>query len=202
MTGSEFGPVTLVGRHVRLEPLATSHIPGLMRHALDPEIWTWMPSRVACEADLRAYVETALDEQRRGVSLPFATLDQVTGEAAGCTRYLNIERSHRRVEIGATWVMRPWRRTAVNTEAKYLMLRHAFEELSCLRVELKTDARNTRSRQAILRIGAREEGTLRSHMVTQGGQLRDTVYFGLSWKEWPPVKRTLRERLDRPEVGP
>ncbi len=201
MTGSQFEPVTLIGRHVRLEPLSICHIPGLMRHAFEPDIWTWMPSRVADEADLRQYIDTALDEQRRGVSLPFATLDSVTGDVAGCTRYLNIERAHRRVEIGATWVMRPWRRTAVNTEAKYLMLRHAFEQLSCLRVELKTDARNTRSRQAILRIGASEEGTLRKHMVTQGGQLRDTVYFGLTWSEWPQVKRSLLERLNRPEVS-
>ncbi len=141
------------------------------------------------------YIEDALDEQRRGVSLPFATIDARTGETAGSTRYLNIERQQRRVEIGATWVMRPWQRTAINTEAKYLMLRHAFEHWCTVRVELKTDARNVRSRVAIQRIGAREEGVFRNHMMMPGGRIRDSAYYSIAFGEWPLVKRRLLERI-------
>jgi RimJ/RimL family protein N-acetyltransferase len=191
----EIQPVTLAGRAVRLEPLSRVHLPGLLRHGLDPDLWTWMPVRVSDEAGLARYIDDALDEQQRGVSLPFATVEARTGEVAGSTRYLNIERKQRRVEIGSTWVMRPWQRSAVNTEAKYLMLRHAFEQWCCLRVELKTDVYNVRSRTAIQRIGAREEGIFRSHLLMQGGRVRDTAYYGITYKEWPEVKRRLLERM-------
>jgi RimJ/RimL family protein N-acetyltransferase len=130
--------------------------------------------------------------------LPFATVDATTGQVIGSTRYMNIDEANRRLEIGATWIAAPWRRTAVNTEAKYLMLRHAFEALGCIRVELKTDRLNQRSRNAILRIGATEEGTLRQHIVTWSGRLRDTVYFSMLDSEWPRVKRDLEQKLARP----
>jgi len=188
-------PVTLEGRHVRLEPLAKTHLAALCAIGLDPELWELIPYRVAAPEDMAAYIQTALDHQAAGSALPFATVHAPTGQAIGSTRYMNIDRANRRVEIGATWIAAPWRRTAVNTEAKYLMLRHAFETLGCIRVELKTDALNQRSRTAIRRIGATEEGTLRQHMVTWSGRLRDTVYFSVLDSEWLRVKRDLEQKL-------
>ena len=130
------------------------------------------------------------------IALPFATILKESGRAIGCSRYGNIDRHNRRVEISWTWIGRPWQRTAVNTEAKYLMLQHAFETLGCIRVELKTDALNERSRRAILRIGAKEEGTFRRHMITASGRVRDTVYFSIVDREWPEVKAGLEARLN------
>ncbi|MFN2564655.1 MAG: GNAT family N-acetyltransferase, partial [Gemmatimonadaceae bacterium] len=146
---------------------------------LDPAIWQWTLNRNLTPADMSQYVETALAERRAGQSLPFAT----------------IERAHRRVEIGWTWIGRPWQRTVVNTEAKYLMLRHAFEVWGCMRVELKTNAKNERSRRAILRIGATEEGTFRKHYVNADGTTRDSVYFSITDDEWPAVKQRLEAML-------
>ena len=127
--------------------------------------------------------------------LPFALIEKSIGCVVGCTRYANIERTHHRLEIGWTWVGRQWQRTAVNTEAKYLLLRHAFETLKCMRVELKTDSLNDRSRAAILRIGAREDGTFRNHMITASGRIRHTVYFSIIDSEWPSVKAELEAKL-------
>ena len=194
----QIAPVTLVGRHVRLEPLALAHLDALCAVSLDPDIWRWMPAPVTNRDELRAYFEEALRGQQAGVMLPFATVAQADHRVVGCTRYGAIERVHRRVEIGWTWVARPWQRTAINTEAKYLMLRHAFESLGCIRVELKTDALNERSRAAILRLGAREEGTLRQHFIVVGGRLRDTVYYSILDREWPEVKARLETRLAQP----
>jgi RimJ/RimL family protein N-acetyltransferase len=190
-------PVVLEGRHVRLEPLAESHVEPLAAVSLDPELWRWTVSQLHSVDDLRAYVEEALALQRDGSALPFATIDRASGRVVGSTRFGNIDRTHRRVEIGWTFVARPWQRSAINTEAKYLMLRHAFESLGCRRVELKTDALNARSRAAILRIGAVEEGTLRKHMVTAGGRARDTVYFSVVDDEWPAVRARLEAMLAR-----
>ncbi len=191
-------PVTLAGRYVRLEPLAVAHVEGLVAVGLEPELWRWTVARVTTPDKMRAYVEAALDEQRRGVALPFATVEQSSGRVVGSTRFLSIERAHRRVEIGWTWIAPAWQRTAINTEAKLLMLGHAFESWNCQRVELKTDARNEKSRRAILRLGAREEGTLRSHMLAYGGRVRDTVYFSVISSEWPAVKAALEAHLARP----
>jgi len=135
-------PVTLEGAHVRLEPLAKAHLAGLAEVGLDDELWLWIPTAVRTREEMAAYIETALNEQERGVSLPFAILEKATGRAIGSTRYGNIDRTHHRVEIGWTWVAREWQRTAMNTEAKYLLLKHAFESLGCMRVELKTDSLN------------------------------------------------------------
>jgi N-acetyltransferase len=190
-------PVTLEGRHVRLEPLAKAHLAALCAIGLDPELWELIPYRVATPEDMAAYIQTVLDLQAAGSALPFATVHAPTGQVIGSTRYLNIDRANRRVEIGATWIAAPWRRTAVNTGAKYLMLRHAFETLGCIRVELKTDSLNQRSRNAIRRIGGTEEGTLRQHMVTWSGRLRDTVYFSVLDSEWPRVKHDLEQKLSR-----
>ncbi len=190
-------PVTLEGRHVRLEPLSTAHLAALTAIGCDPDLWTFVPYRVATPEDMQAYIAKTLAAQAAGLDLPFVTFDRGSQQAAGSTRFLNIDRANRRVEIGATWLAAPYRRTALNTEAKYLMLRHAFETWGCIRVELKTDARNQRSRTAIRRIGATEEGTLRQHFVMWDGHLRDSVYYSILDKEWPRVKADLEARLAR-----
>jgi RimJ/RimL family protein N-acetyltransferase len=189
-------PVTLEGQHVRLEPLTKAHLAGLAQIGLDEELWRWIPTQVRTAEEMAAYIETALEEQKRGVSSPFAILEKATGRVIGSTRYGNIDRLHHRVEIGWTWVAREWQRTAMNTEAKYLLLRHAFETLGCIRVELKTDSLNEKSRAAILRIGAKQEGIFRNHMITASGRIRHTVYFSIMDSEWPAVKAGLESRLN------
>ena len=191
-------PETLEGRHVRLEPLAMAHLAGLAKVGLDEELWRWIPTAVRTKEEMAAYIETALKEQERGVSLPFAQVEKATERAIGSTRYGNIDRTHHRVEIGWTWVGREWQRTAVNTEAKFLLLRHAFETLGCIRVELKTDSLNEKSRAAILRIGAREEGIFRNHMITASGRIRHSAYYSIVDAEWPAVKARLESMLNSP----
>lgn len=188
-------PVILQGRWVRLEPLTPAHAKGLAEVGLDPDLWKWIPTPVRTPEEMRGYVETAIQEQTAGSALPFAIIEKSSGRVIGSTRYGNIDRTHHRVEIGWTWVARQWQRTAINTEAKYLLLRHAFETLECMRVELKTDSLNNRSRAAILRIGAKEEGTFRNHMITASGRIRHTVYFSIMDSEWPEVKARLEARL-------
>lgn len=194
----DLSPVMLEGRSVRLKPLSLDHLPGLCEVGLDEDLWRVGISRVSTPAEMRAYVETALRAQAEGTALPFATMDVASGRVIGSTRFANASHADRRVEIGWTWLGREWQRTRANTEAKFLMLRHAFETLGCLRVELKTDALNERSRRAIARIGAKEEGTLRKHMVTESGRVRDTVYFSVTDDEWPEVRTRLEEMLARP----
>jgi N-acetyltransferase len=188
-------PLILTGREVRLEPLTLEHAAGLAQVGLDADLWKWIPTPVRTLEEMSCYVQTALQEQADGSALPFALIEKSSGRVIGSTRYGNIERVHHRLEIGWTWVARPWQRTAVNTETKYLLLRHAFETLQCMRVELKTDSLNERSRAAILRIGAREEGTFRNHMITASGRIRHTVYFSIVDSEWPQVKALLEDRL-------
>jgi len=189
-------PVTLEGTRVRLEPLSLErHRDGLLAVGLDPDLWRWTVVKVETADDLCRYLETALAEQAAGRALPFATLERAGGRIVGSTRFGAIALPHRRVEIGWTWIARPWQRTAINTEAKYLMLRHAFETWGCIRVELKTDAHNQASRRAMLRIGCREEGTFRKHMITERGPLRDTVYYSIVDDEWPAVKARLEGML-------
>jgi RimJ/RimL family protein N-acetyltransferase len=189
-------PRVLEGTHVRLEPLTIDHLDALIAIGLDPDLWRWTLARNHTPDDMRQYVETALAERQAGQSLPFATVERSSGRVVGSTRFAAIERVHRRVEIGWTWIARPWQRTAVNTEAKYLMLRHAFEVWRCLRVELKTNSKNERSRRAILRIGATEEGTLRKHQLNADGTSRDSVYFSITDDEWPSVKRRLEAMMN------
>jgi len=187
--------VTLEGEYVRLEPLQRAHLAALAEVGLDQELWRWIPTAVRNVQEMAAYIETALEEQARGVSLPFALVEKNSGRPIGSTRYGSIDCTHRRVEIGWTWVARKWQRTAVNTEAKYLLLKHAFETLGCIRVELKTDSLNQRSRVAILRIGAREEGIFRNHMITASGRIRHSVYYSIIDSEWPKVKTRLEAML-------
>ena len=188
-------PVVLAGRHVRLEPLTHAHFDDLVEVALDPEIWRWTTERALSPEELRAWIERALAMRDTGTAMPFATVALPLGKAIGGTRFATYSPADRRVEIGWTWIARDWQRTVVNTEAKYLMLTHAFEKLGCIRVELRTDVRNERSRAAIQRIGAKEEGILRKHSTTATGRVRDTVYYSILDEEWPSVKAGLEERL-------
>jgi RimJ/RimL family protein N-acetyltransferase len=186
-------PVTLQGRHVRLEPLSLAHLDPLAEVGLDAELWRWTLAQIGSKDDLRRYIEAALALQQAGSALPFAILSG--DRAVGSTRYGSIDRVNRRLEIGWTWVAKDWQRTSVNTEAKYLLLGHAFETLWCVRVEFKTDVLNEPSRRALLRIGATEEGTLRRHLLTEAGRWRDSVYYSILDSEWPAVKQRLEEKL-------
>jgi N-acetyltransferase len=190
-------PVTLEGSVVRLEPIRREHAEIFWQAAKDSldDIFQWIPYRVKTREDFERLVEKIFEEQERGESVAFATVEGGSGQVIGSTRFMNIDRANRRVEIGSTWIIPAWQRTAVNTETKFLMLRHAFEVWKCFRVELKTDALNQKSRNAILRIGAKEEGTLRRHVITWTGRVRDSVYFSILDSEWPTVRATLEQKL-------
>jgi RimJ/RimL family protein N-acetyltransferase len=190
-------PITLEGSVVRLEPIRREHAEVFWEITADArdDIFRWIPYRMQTREDFELLLEKALGEQQRGESVVFATVERKSGKIIGSTRFMNIDRANRRVEIGSTWIAPAWQRTAVNTEAKYLMLCHAFESWKCFRVELKTDALNQKSRNAILRIGAKEEGTLRRHVLTWTGRVRDSVYFSILDSEWPEVKAKLEAML-------
>lgn len=190
-------PVTLEGQHVRLEPLTLEHAPALWRIGTDGELWRWLPYAVRCEDDMRAYVRTALQRQAAGTGLGFVTIARQSQQPVGATAYLNVDAANRHLEIGSTWITPPWQRSVINTEAKYLQLCHAFEALGCIRVEFKTDALNVKSRQALARIGATEEGTFRNHMVMPDGRKRHSVYFSVIDHEWPAVRTHLEGLLAR-----
>ncbi|MBM3786127.1 MAG: GNAT family N-acetyltransferase [Acidobacteria bacterium] len=181
-------PVILEGKFVRLEPLTLAHLDGLCAVGLDPSLWALTTVRVESADGMAAYIDSA------GPGA-FAVIHKSTGRVAGSTRYMNFEPAHKRVEIGSTWYGLEFQRTAVNTECKWLLLRHAFETMELNRVELKTDARNERSQKAILRIGAVYEGTLRKHMIVPG-HVRDTVYFSLLREEWPAARLRLEKMLE------
>jgi RimJ/RimL family protein N-acetyltransferase len=195
----EFMPVKLQGSVVRLEPLRSEHVPQLWNVVKDSleEMFRWWPYRVDSLDGFQTFMKLVLAEQERGLAMAFATIERTSGRVVGSTRFLNPDMPNRRIEIGTTWIAPAWQRTAINTEAKYLMLHHAFEHWKCLRVELKTDALNQRSRDAILRIGAKEEGILRKHIIMWNGRVRDSVYFSVLDTEWPDIKLRLEERLRR-----
>jgi RimJ/RimL family protein N-acetyltransferase len=188
--------VTLEGRHVRLEPLQPTHSAALLEVALDPRIWEFSSSRLQSAADVEEYVAKALAARDDGTAVPFATVERKSGTVIGSTRFHNIDRAERRLEIGWSWLNPRWWRTAINTEAKYLMLRHAFEQWQCVRVEFKTWVHNQRSRTAILRLGAREEGVLRRRLKNHDGSFRDAVFFSILDDEWPLIREQLEARLD------
>ena len=190
-------PVTIQGRVVRLEPLSLDHADGLLAAGLaDLSVFRWMADVLVTRADVVAWIERALEGQATGRELPFAQVSATSGEVIGSTRYLSIEPVHRRLEIGYTWLCRSAWGTGANSEAKYLLLDHAFERLGANRVEFKTDALNHRSRAALLAIGATEEGVFRRHQLTQGGRLRDSAWYSVTWDEWPDVREHLRARID------
>jgi len=188
---------SLEGIHVRLDPLRPEHAPLLWEIAKDhlEDLFQWIPYRLCSLKDFQEFNRQVLEEQERGMTIPFATFERQSNQIVGTTRFMSMDLPNRKVEIGSTWIAPRWQRTAINTEAKYLMLQHAFEVWKCLRVELKTDALNQRSRRAILQLGAKEEGTLRKHMLTWNGRQRDSVYFGILDTEWREVKARLEERL-------
>lgn len=192
---SKLVPIVLEGSVIRLEPLTSSHLDALCAVGLDPELWKMTLTNVQTREEMQSYIEVALRAQKQGTALPFVIVERATGTVVGSTRYMNIDLPNRKLEIGSTWVAKRWQRTAVNTEAKYLLLRHAFEERGCVRVEFKTDVLNTQSRNALLRIGAKEEGVLRKHQITQTGRVRDSVYYSIIDTEWPEVKRRLEKKL-------
>ena len=198
MTGRAWvEPVTLEGTYVRLEPLSMDHLAGLTVVGLDSEIWRWMPTFVQSPQDMRTLIEEALAEAEAGTMVPFATIERATGKPVGSTRYLSIVPPHRRLEIGWTWLAPAWQHSAVNTEAKLLMLQHAFDKMGALRVEFKTDALNEQSRAALRKIGTTEEGIFRRHMVMPGGRRRDSAYYSIIEEEWPRVRQHLDSRLAR-----
>ena len=185
--------VSLGGEFVSLVPLRLEHLDALNKVGLDESLWLWTVNVIKNSDDMRHYVETALDEQRRGVSLPFVTIEKSSEKIVGSTRFGNIDAKNRRTEIGWTWINPEWQRTFINAEAKLLMLTHAFETWKCVRVEFKTDVLNEKSRKAILRLGAKEEGVLRQHMITAAGRLRDTIYFSIIDAEWENVRANLEK---------
>lgn len=184
-------PVTLEGKRIRLAPMGAEHLDALTKAGAFAELWKWTRNLADTPEGMREYVEEALADARKGTALPFVTIDKESGEVIGSTRFGNIDHQNRRVEIGWTWVTPAFQRTHANTEAKYLMLRHAFEVWDCVRVELKTDVLNSKSRSAMLRMGATEEGVLRKHILCYGGRFRDTIFYSVLDFEWPEVKKRL-----------
>jgi RimJ/RimL family protein N-acetyltransferase len=191
-------PVVLTGKHVRLEPLSAAHTPGLAVVGADPSIWQFMPyGDMSAPGKMEEWVREILSRREAGTDQPFTVIHLDSGQVAGATRYMDIRPAHRNLEIGGTWYGAVFRRTPVNTEAKYLLLRHAFETLGAIRVQLKTDARNERSQAAIERIGAKREGVLRNHLILPDGSFRSSVYFSILESEWPTVKARLEGFLAR-----
>jgi RimJ/RimL family protein N-acetyltransferase len=183
--------VVLNGSVVRLEPLRRTHLQALCKVGLDPSLWELIPTRVTTREQMAARVEVLLAAAQTGREIPLVIIERASGTLVGCSRFMNIDHSNRRLEIGGTWIGRPWQRTAVNTET-----------WQCLRVEFKTDALNVRSRRAILRTGAKEEGTLRRHVTTWDGRQRDTVYFSILVDEWPSVRSNLAAMLNSFQMNP
>jgi RimJ/RimL family protein N-acetyltransferase len=189
-------PVTLTGNYVRLEPMTEAHIPALAEIGTGQSFWDFMLyGRMETEADMANWVRDLLSRAEQGTDLPFVAVHLASGRVAGATRYLNIMPKDRGLEIGGTWYGVEFQRTAVNTECKYLLLRHAFETLGCIRVQLKTDLRNERSQRAIERIGAVKEGVLRNHMILPDGRIRHSVFYSIIDSEWERVKKRLEGML-------
>lgn len=190
--------VTLQGKYVRLEPLSEAHVSGLAQIGVGQDFWHFMLyGNMKTEADMRNWVNDMLAREKKGTDLPFAVIHLESEKVAGATRYLNILPKDRGLEIGGTWYGTEFQRTAVNTECKYLLLRHAFEMLKAIRVQIKTDARNERSQRAIERIGAKWEGTLRNHMILPDGYIRHSVFYSIIDSEWPDVKQNLQSILSK-----
>ena len=191
-------PLVLTGQFVRLEPLTEDHTPGLAAVGMDESIWEYMPyGAMNNEDDIRRWVRTILDRRAEGTDLPFVVIHKASGHVAGTTRYMEIRPEHNGLEIGGTWYGAEFRRTQVNTECKYLLLRQAFEGLGCIRVQLKTDSRNERSQRAIERLGAVKEGMFRNHMILPDGYIRHSIYYSIINSEWPEVKSRLEQMLGK-----
>src|SRR5215216_4528607 len=197
MAYMEVKPVVLTGQHVRLEPLTEAHTTGLAEIGVGQTFWDFMVyGNIDSVADMRNWVLDILWRAEKGTDLPFVAIHLASGRVAGATRYLNIMPKDRGLEIGGTWYGPEFQRTIVNTECKYLLLRHAFEALGCIRVQLKTDLRNEPSQKAIERIGAVKEGVLRNHMILPDGHIRHSVFYSILDTEWPEVKQRLEQWLE------
>ena len=190
-------PLTLAGAHVRLEPLAREHEAGIKAAAADGELWKLWYTSVPAPDRTAAWIDAALDMRDSQGALPFVVREVPSGVVVGSTRYFNVEPAHRRLEIGHTWYAKRVQRTAVNAEAKLLLLTHAFETLDCVAVEFRTSFFNFESREAIARLGAKQDGILRHHQILPDGMLRDTVVFSIIAPEWPAVKKNLVWRIAR-----
>jgi N-acetyltransferase len=188
-------PVVLEGRLVRLEPMRRGHLPALAEVALAPEIWRWTRTRVTSEADLRTWMEEALEQAAAGKALPWVTRSVDSRKIIGSTRYMDIDVRNRGLEIGGTWIAPAWQHSGINVEAKYLQLRHAFEVLGAIRVSFKTHHKNSQSQTAIAALGAQPEGVFRNHMITPDGSYRHSVWFSIIEEEWPDVKANLESRM-------
>ena len=188
-------PVTLDGKHVRLEPMRESHAGGLVAAGCGFGLFRFFPFSLEKEDEMRGYVKLNAAAAESGTVVPFVTIERATNRVVGATSFLAIDEVHKRLEIGATWITPSHQRSPVNTEAKLLQLTHCFEVLGCNRVEFKTDERNEKSRIALARIGAKEEGRFRAHMVMPDGHLRTSVWFSVIAPEWPSVKQALAARL-------
>ncbi|MCL4530983.1 MAG: GNAT family N-acetyltransferase [Chloroflexi bacterium] len=194
----EVKPVVLTGRYVRLEPLSEAHVPGLAEIGVGQPFWDFMVyGKMEGADDMLNWVKDLLGRAAKGTDLPFVVIHLASGRVAGATRYLNIAPENHGLEVGGTWYGLEFQRTAVNTECKYLLIKHAFEDLGCIRVQLKTDSRNVRSQKAIERIGAVKEGTLRNHMILPDGYIRDSVFYSITDSEWPKVKARLEKMLEK-----
>ncbi len=194
------GPITLEGKHIRLEPLTLDHEQGLIDAASDGELWNLWYTTVPDPDHTKAYIKTALAEQQAGKSVPFVIINKPHNKIVGTTRYMNIESGVRRLEIGSTWYAQSVQRTGINTECKYELLRHAFETLHCIAVEFRTHRMNEASRKAILRLGALEDGILRNHRIMADGTMRDTVVYSILNTEWPTIKSHLTFKLNKTYV--
>jgi N-acetyltransferase len=191
-------PVILTGNYVRLEPMTEAHTPGLAEIGVRQKFWDFMLyGNITTVDDMHDWVLNILSRAQNGTDLPFVAIHLASGRVAGATRYLNIGPKDRGLEIGGTWYGLDFQRTPVNTECKYLLLRHAFETLGCIRVQLKTDLRNERSQKAIERIGAVKEGVLRNHIILPNGRYRDSVFYSIIDTEWPMVKKRLEDMMER-----
>lgn len=189
--------IILTGRRIVLRPLLASDADALVNAASDGELWTLPFTVVPSATTVQHYIAKALDGQRQGHVMPFVTTLRNTGQVIGSSRFWKIDRDNRKLEIGHTWLARTWQRSHANTEAKLLMLEHAFEAMNCIRVQLQTDERNAPSRAAILRLGARQEGILRHERIMPDGYKRNSVRFSIIDDEWPEVKRRLQARLEQ-----
>ena len=190
--------VTLTGESARLEPLSQDHCAGLIEAAADGELWRLWYTTIPAPEGMKAEIDRRLSLRGQGSMLPFAVIDVSTGNPVGMTTYMNIDAVQRRLEIGSTWHRKSVQRTAINTECKLLLLRHAFEALDCIAVEFRTHFFNQQSRRAIERLGAKLDGVLRSHMRMKDGSLRDTCVYSIIASEWPAVRSNLHWRMERP----
>lgn len=189
-------PVTLTGTHAILEPLSLEHLEGIQSAVRDGELWKLWFTSIPSPEKAEEYIQFALGMRETAGAMPFVVRVKASNKIIGCTRFFNVDEVHQRLEIGHTWYAESYQRTAVNTEAKYLLLSHAFEKLEAIAVEFRTHWHNHKSRAAIARLGAKQDGVLRNQQRSADGIYRDTVVFSIINSEWPAVKKSLKFKLN------